>query len=88
MSKWQWPGDSYVHVGEHRDHDTMTKKVKSKRIWARRGGRENEAFAGSFAHEIVTWSLGTGEEKCIVGRAVVMETRSQVCLMRRKTPQN
>lgn len=59
MSKWQWPGDSYVHVGEHRDHDTVTKKVKSKRIWARRGGRENEAFAGGFAHELLPgpWEL-------------------------------
>lgn len=26
VSRCQWPGDTYVHVGEHRDHDTETKK--------------------------------------------------------------
>lgn len=86
MSRWQRPDEAYV--GQHRDHDTVTKKVKSRRVWARRGGRENAAFAEGFVPEIVTQSLGNGEEKCIAGHAVVMETRSQVCLMRRKTPQN
>lgn len=67
----------------HSDKKREEQKGLSKEGWQRKG-----SSCRGFVQESVTQSLGTGEEKCIAGPAVVMETRSQVCLMRRKTPQN
>lgn len=51
VSRWQWPDDAYV--GEHRGQDTVTKKEKSRRVWARRGGREKAALAEDLYRKVL-----------------------------------